>query len=549
MNGTKMRRVAWILSLVLLVALTAMLCALSTGAEEMCAHDEYENGFCTHPGCDATESAEPNAEGVYEISNAGQLYYFAQMIASKNPDIEVSAVLTSNITVNADLLDENGLPRENARAWDVPGKDAAVTKVTLNGNGHYISGLYAKYDDAEYTFAAGLFGNASEVTIRNLGIEDSYFYSYKGNVGGLIARAENDCVITNCYTQGVFEAEGGSFCGGLVGALENDPENYVGNSYTTAPAIFGFVDNELPAEAIENCHLLDTSDATAAQELVDILSALNEAWVLSCHSDLPALDNYHVYAAVCDTDCRKCEQVTRPDAVPHTYTYCNDALCAVCRRGKRTPLDHAVTSKCIDTSCINCGAAVAATEKHTYSNGCDTTCVCGYRRVAEHIYAASCSTRCSYCNAMRIDVAEHVYDNSCDITCNNGCGTTRTITHTYDHACDTVCNVCGKERTIEHTFGEYVVTKAATALKNGEKQRSCSVCGHTETLAIERLGVATWVIVVSGIAVGLVLSLGGFSIYWFAIKKRSFAELFGKEKKDDLDSKNEESTDDTEINE
>ena len=59
--------------------------------------------------------------------------------------------------------------------------------------------------------------------------------------------------------------------------------------------------------------------------------------------------------------------------------------------------------------------------------------------------------------------------------------------HTYDNACDTDCNVCHKERSIEHAFGDWSVTKEATKDAEGEESRTCSVCNHTETRSIEKL--------------------------------------------------------------
>ncbi len=52
-----------------------------------------------------------------------------------------------------------------------------------------------------------------------------------------------------------------------------------------------------------------------------------------------------------------------------------------------------------------------------------------------------------------------------------------------------VCEGCGAElEEAPHSFGEWTVTKEATETEPGEKARSCSVCGATETEEIPALG-------------------------------------------------------------
>lgn len=57
----------------------------------------YENGFCK--ACDAYEPAVLNSDHVYEIGNAGQLYWFADKV-NKEFYGNAKAVLTANIVVN-----------------------------------------------------------------------------------------------------------------------------------------------------------------------------------------------------------------------------------------------------------------------------------------------------------------------------------------------------------------------------------------------------------------------------------------------------------------
>ncbi len=55
----------------------------------------------------------------------------------------------------------------------------------------------------------------------------------------------------------------------------------------------------------------------------------------------------------------------------------------------------------------------------------------------------------------------------------------------YDNSCDPDCNICGETREITHEFGDYVSNNDATADADGTKTRTCSVCGHSETVVDE----------------------------------------------------------------
>ncbi|MBR6314658.1 MAG: hypothetical protein IKR49_08515, partial [Clostridia bacterium] len=50
-----------------------------------------------------------------------------------------------------------------------------------------------------------------------------------------------------------------------------------------------------------------------------------------------------------------------------------------------------------------------------------------------------------------------------------------------------VCPDCETKETAAHTFGDWVVTKPATEKAEGEQERICTVCGHTETAKIDKL--------------------------------------------------------------
>jgi len=213
--------------------------------EEECKHEGIEitfnsNGFGNCPKCNATvyQSAvettdkydiddDGTKETVYEISNAGQLYWFAGLVNGTLDGIEqntlANAILTANITVNDNLLDSLQYDAEGNVSngsdfitWtpiaDWMGNRTTQYSGTFDGNNKTVSGLYFNGDST----CIGLFGSSeSDGNIKNVGVVDSYF---KGNdhVGGVCGN--NAGTITNCYNAGNLTAiESSANIGGICG--------------------------------------------------------------------------------------------------------------------------------------------------------------------------------------------------------------------------------------------------------------------------------------------------------------------------------------------
>ena len=73
---------------------------------------------------------------------------------------------------------------------------------------------------------------------------------------------------------------------------------------------------------------------------------------------------------------------------------------------------------------------------------------------------------------------------------------TTTHTHEYTYKYDEnghwqECSCGDKTAVEEHTFGEWVTDKEATATEAGSKHRECTVCGYTETEAIAATGTSS----------------------------------------------------------
>ena len=179
----------------------------------------YANGICS--GCGGYQPAVLNEDYVYEISNAGQLYWFAAVVNGGygyvGQNLGANAILTENITVNENVLKADGTLNGDGtsfRVWTPIGTDTNRYIGTFDGNNKTVSGLY--FNDSATSYV-GLFSSLSSVgTVKNVGVVDSYL---NGNecVGGVVGY--NGGTVNNCYNSGT--VSGSSQVGGVVGYLNN----------------------------------------------------------------------------------------------------------------------------------------------------------------------------------------------------------------------------------------------------------------------------------------------------------------------------------------
>lgn len=506
----------------LFAALVALLC-LGAGAEVSCMHEDtiVTNGFCREDSCGGYEipginegDPENPDDSYYEIANAGQLYYLKnEILQKKAPETVVRAKLVANIVVTEQLLgsdgkvnpihlDEEGQVKAEIYRWWI---NKAVKNVTLDGDGYTISGLYGVSADDAY--AAGLFGEAENVTVKNLGLVDSIFASQVKYVGALIAEATGGCVLENCFvldctTEGARSAA-------IVGKLGfSGVVNTVTNCYTDAGrAIYEFA----IGNTVSKCYYLSENETDAIEGTMHVAALSDEAntlltllkggdaesaWQISCRRNAPVLRPEHYYKNVCDADCVNiaiCGHIRaegEEGRVPHDFDNKCDVDCNICKNIRELEkTDHYYGNVC-DTDCDECGFTREAPESHKYSNQCDKYCnYCQFERtppIEGHEYSNDCDDECNHCHKKR-EGAAHTYDNVCDAIC-NVCATTRVVQgHKYDNACDTSCNDCGSVREITHAFGEYVTVTEPTLEAEGLKERACSVCGVKESEKIAKL--------------------------------------------------------------
>ena len=215
-------------------------------------HSWDDNGFCRYNDSHYAEPEQVN--GVYQIENAGQLYWFAAFVNTEEngtyPNTSANAVLTKDIVVNENVLNEDGTLNTSGtfREWIPIGDYISRYAGKFNGQNHTVSGLY--YDDSGY---AGLFSMMNDGTILNVGVVDSYLKS--STVSGAIC-AWNNGTIENCYNSG--RIYGKEDCGGISGFNGG----IIKNCYNTG-TLEGGMDGTLNGvggicgyndETIENCH-------------------------------------------------------------------------------------------------------------------------------------------------------------------------------------------------------------------------------------------------------------------------------------------------------
>lgn len=269
----------------------------SAGKTEQQSTDE---ATVYQPAVETTDKYDIDDDGtkdtVYEISNAGQLYWFAGLVNGTLDGVEqntlANAILTANITVNENLLDSLQYDTEGNVSngsdfitWtpiaDWMGNRTTQYSGTFDGNNKTVSGLYFNGDST----CIGLFGSSeSDGNIKNVGVVDSYF---KGNdyVGGVCGN--NAGTITNCYNAGNLTAiESSAAVGGICG---HNNGGTVTNCYNTGTvtatgsvASVGGVCGSSIAP-ISNCYNIGTVTATSSDADISGICGYNYGPITNCY--------------------------------------------------------------------------------------------------------------------------------------------------------------------------------------------------------------------------------------------------------------------------
>ena len=524
--------------------------------------DFKDNGICP---CGEYQEP-PMLESVYYISNAGQLLWYAQNALD-------NAILTADIVVNEIVLDENGRLIGNPDDLVEWTPFRLEEDQYLDGNGHTVSGLYA-----ESYYAAFISDISEGATLKNLRIENSYFdgtragglvcsaaggriencsfsgllvasrsYGSAGGIVGTVEMSENGTALVNCLGAATFEVEEAPR-GALIGCVNDGAPFTVTNCY-------------YPAEgAIPGVGGTVTEGATAGTPVTAAQLASGEiTWKLNGESDEGIWkQTLHGTAAQPYPHFEGMTVYARRDGVHLCNAAFTDATATVYTNDDREAGE---------------GRLVHLAEED--DRDCTTAVLC------------------EYCSFTVTNAAQaHVYDALCtDTECNNpGCLATRPVVHAVDaavwcydesshwHACpcgEVVANdkvaheygnftkqnetqhrkvcECGATVTAEHTWNDGELTKAPTCREPGEITSTCSGCEATSVretapdaaahpdedgdrrcdLCDEPLGGGLTGGAIAGIAIGatVAVGLGGFSLFWFVLKKKSwqdFVALFKK---------------------
>lgn len=208
--------------------LSLLLCALMLiGMIPLCAVAEENNEGSAKPDQYAgavsvtTLTAENHvaAGGVYSVSNAEELLYFARVCNEANDYFkDATVILTANIDLNPGWTADANAP---TNVWT----PIALFKGHFDGQNHTVYGIYAQSASAALSgqnenvtgFFAAVWGS---VTIENLRIENSYFTSEK-NTSALIGFTSRDgdknrtIVISNVVINANV-VSGGAFAAGFI---------------------------------------------------------------------------------------------------------------------------------------------------------------------------------------------------------------------------------------------------------------------------------------------------------------------------------------------
>ena len=268
----------------------------SAGKTEQQSTDEaivYQSAVETTDKYDIDDDGTKDT--VYEISNAGQLYWFAGLVNGTLDGVEqntlANAVLTANITVNENLLDSLQYDTEgnvsngsDFISWtpiaDCMGNNITQYSGTFDGNNKTVSGLYFNDNSTRI----GLFGSSeSDGNIKNVGVVDSYF---KGNnyVGGVCGY--NGGTIANCYNAGNLTAiESSATIGGICGYNSGTVTNCYNTGTVTATGQVASVGGVCGSSTapILNCYNIGTVTATSSSTDISGICGYNFGPVTNCY--------------------------------------------------------------------------------------------------------------------------------------------------------------------------------------------------------------------------------------------------------------------------
>lgn len=224
-----------IASIALSLAMCLTLLPTAAYAEDVSEGGAFDSQSSTGNGAAVVENGEGNTVPVegkgtkdepYQIGTADGFYAFARWYNQTQHDGKIYAELTEDINLNEGFtFTESGYTGDvKPREWTPIGSGAYFPTYSgeFDGNGHTISGLYIKEDNATVS-TTGLFGYFKGY-LHDVKIVNSYIFSKSyctGAFAGIVEGTIEDCtadavVYSDANASGFFDGTGG-----IVGNLYN----------------------------------------------------------------------------------------------------------------------------------------------------------------------------------------------------------------------------------------------------------------------------------------------------------------------------------------
>ena len=251
-------------------------------------------GYHNHNGyCDSCNTKPKYENGKWQISNADELFWFAQLANEEFSGTEMDnyskdAILVNDITVNSGVLNDDGTLSDNSASFatwtPIIGGMTYSYRGTFDGNNHTISGLYVNDANAD---CIGLFGCAdSGSTIKNVTIADSYFAGKSSvggvcgyNLGGTISGCTNSGTVSGTEQVGGVcgDNSGGTVSGCTNSGAVSGTGHYVGG-------VCGYCSNGYnDSSTVSDCVNIGTVDSSGSS-VGGVCGFISDTTVSGCYN-------------------------------------------------------------------------------------------------------------------------------------------------------------------------------------------------------------------------------------------------------------------------
>jgi hypothetical protein len=197
----------------------------TTFGNHICSECEFVGALSYYDASKGVDKSFYNAStyastNEFHLTNANQLFGFAELVNSGVNFQGKTVYLDVNVVINQGDAETWKTTVPANKDWAPIGTSSNPFKGTLNGNGHYVSGLYSKRakDNALIAYANG-------ATVKNLAVINSYLEntgststSNRGSgqrLSAFVATGEN-VALSNLYSDATLK-NAGTDLGGIIG--------------------------------------------------------------------------------------------------------------------------------------------------------------------------------------------------------------------------------------------------------------------------------------------------------------------------------------------